>query len=140
MIELLYPTFGLNQIELKLVDDIDIQAKWEVVAEKSRLERVISNLLENAFRYSPAESTVKLDLTQDEEYITLTIDDQGVGVEPEVAKNLFQKFSQGKDSSGKAGLGLYFCRITIELWGGKIGFSPIPEGGSRFWFTLPKSS
>jgi hypothetical protein len=48
------------------------------------------------------------------------------------------KFSQGKDKSGKAGLGLYFCKITLERWGGSIGYLPRPEGGSRFWFRLPR--
>ncbi|MEM7725452.1 MAG: HAMP domain-containing sensor histidine kinase [Cyanobacteria bacterium P01_A01_bin.45] len=137
IIELLHPTFGLSKIELKLADDIDKQASWGVVAEKSRLERVIFNLLENALRYSPSGSTVKLNLKQDKEYITFMVEDQGIGVEPEVAKNLFQKFSQGQNVSGKSGLGLYFCRITVERWGGKIGFLPVPEGGARFWFKLP---
>nr|MDJ0773505.1 ATP-binding protein [Mastigocoleus sp. MO_167.B18] len=53
-------------------------------------------------------------------------------------QSLFKKFYQGKDKSGKSGLGLYFCRITIERWGGKIGYSPRPQGGSCFWFRLPK--
>jgi signal transduction histidine kinase len=138
VIQLLSATFALNKMQLQLAEDIDMSADWKVVGDKSRLDRVISNLAENAFRHSPPESTVTIGLRQEGEYIIVTVDDNGGGVAPEVADTLFQKFSQGKAKSGRAGLGLYFCRITIERWGGNIGYSPRPEGGSRFWFRLPK--
>jgi signal transduction histidine kinase len=138
VIQLLSATFAVNKMQLQLAEDIDMSADWKVVGEKSRLDRVISNLAENAFRHSPPESTVTIGLRQEGEYIIVTVDDNGGGVAPEVADTLFQKFSQGKAKSGRAGLGLYFCRITIERWGGNIGYLPRPEGGSRFWFRLPK--
>jgi CheY-like chemotaxis protein len=47
---------------------------------------------------------------------------------------------KGKQSGGKAGLGLYFCRITVERWGGSIGCVTLPEKGSRFWFRLPRAT
>ncbi len=138
VIQILTPTFALNKMHLELDLDVNILADWRVIGDKSRLERVIANLVENAFRYSPPESTVTVGLQQDGEYITVTVDDEGVGVSPDVAKSLFDKFSQGKSRSGRSGLGLYFCRITVERWGGKIGYSPRPQGGSRFWFSLLK--
>ena len=138
--ELLAPTFALNKIKIQLAANVDSNINWKVVGDKSRLERVVSNLLENAFRYSPPNSTVTINLQQDKKYILLTIDDEGSGVPPEITQTLFQKFSQGKDKSGKSGLGLYFCQITIERWGGKIGYSPRSEGGSCFWFRLPKAA
>ncbi len=79
-----------------------------------------------------------IDLQTDGDYILFTIDNQGSDVPPEIVNILFQKFSQGKNKSGRAGLGLYFCRITIERWGGKIGYLPNPKGGSRFWFRLSR--
>lgn len=138
VVELLTPTFALNEIRIELATNIDLNTNWKVVGDRSRLERVISNLLENAFRYSSPDSAVTINLQQDEQYILVTIDDEGSGVPLEVTQNLFKKFSQGKDKSGKSGLGLYFCRITIERWGGNIGYSPRDRGGSRFWFRLPK--
>lgn len=138
VVELLTPTFTLNKITIELVANIDLNINWKVVGDRSRLERVISNLLENAFRYSSPDSTVTINLQQDKQYIVVTIDDEGSGVPPEITQNLFKKFSQGKDKSGRSGLGLYFCRITIERWGGNIGYSPRDRGGSRFWFSLPK--
>ncbi len=138
VIELLAPTFALNKINIQLAANIDLNINWKVVGDRSRLERVISNLLENAFRYSSPDSTVNVNLQADEQYIVVTVEDEGSGVPSELTQSLFKKFYQGKDKSGKSGLGLYFCRITIERWGGKIGYSPRPQGGSCFWFRLPK--
>ncbi|NEU80821.1 HAMP domain-containing sensor histidine kinase [Nostoc sp. UIC 10630] len=130
--------FALNNIQLQLATNIDMTADWKVMADKSRLDRVISNLVENAYRYSKPDSIVTIDLQLDGQDVLVTIDDCGLGVPPEMEKNLFQKFSQGKGKSGRAGLGLYFCRITLERWGGMIGYLPRLEGGSRFWFRLPR--
>lgn len=138
VIEILTPTFTLNKMRLQLASNVDLTANWKVVGDKSRLDRVISNLAENALRHSPAGSVVTVGLQQDGEYVLVTVNDDGCGVAPEMAQNLFQKFSQGKGRSGRVGLGLYFCRITVERWGGEIGYSPRPEGGSRFWLRLPK--
>ncbi len=138
VVEFLTPTFALNRMQLKLASDVDAIADWRVIGDKSRLERVITNLAENAFRYSPSESTVTIDLKQDHNSILVNIDDKGSGVKSEMVASLFQKFSQGKGKTGRIGLGLYFCRITVERWGGQIGYSPLVDGGSRFWFCLPK--
>ncbi|ODH01551.1 ATPase [Nostoc sp. KVJ20] len=138
VIEFLKPSFALNHIQLQFAANIDKTIDWTVIGDQSRLDRVISNLVENAYRYSVPDSTVTIGLELDGEYVLVTVDDQGLGVSPEMVKNLFQKFSQGKDKSGRAGLGLYFCRITLERWGGIIGYLPRPEGGSRFWFRLPR--
>ncbi|MBH8571484.1 HAMP domain-containing histidine kinase [Nostocaceae cyanobacterium CENA369] len=138
VIELSQPTFILNNKQLQLTANINIAADWKVVGEKSRLDRLILNLVENAYRYSPLGSTVTIDLQPDGEYILLSVDDEGSGVPAEIVNTLFQKFSQGKHKSGRVGLGLYFCRITVEHWGGTIGYLPRQEGGSRFWFRLPR--
>ncbi|MBD2412699.1 ATPase [Nostoc calcicola FACHB-389] len=138
VIEFLKPTFSLKNIQLELDNEIDKTINWTVSGEKSRLDRVISNLVENAYRYSVQDSIVTISLQLDGDYILVNVDDRGSGVPPEMVKNLFQKFSQGKDKSGRAGLGLYFCKITLERWGGSIGYLPRPEGGSRFWFRLPR--
>jgi signal transduction histidine kinase len=133
--------FSLSKVELELDPSIDEDLDWSVVADKARLERVLSNLLGNALRYSPRGSTVTIGLAREEAgddgaRVLVSVADQGPGVPEDVAGRLFQKFSQGKGKAGSAGLGLYFCRITVERWGGSIGYSPRPEGGARFWFAL----
>ncbi len=140
VIEALEPNFRANHIKLELAGDINTPQDWKVIGEKSRLDRVLTNLVENAFRYSPSNSTVTIDLQQTEKEILISILDEGAGVPPEMSNHLFKKFSQGRNKVGKAGLGLYFCRITIERWGGKIGYSPRPHSGSQFWARLVKPS
>ena len=137
VVDALLLTFSLNEMNLQLNPDIDMSGDWKVVGEKLRLERVLSNLVENAFRHSPPNSTVTVDLKEDGKFILIAIDDEGSGVPQDISKRLFEKFSQGKEKSGRVGLGLYFCRITVERWGGTIGYSP-RSSGSRFWFRLPR--
>jgi signal transduction histidine kinase len=134
----LQPAFAQEGVQLQVAmeDDRD----WLVVGELSYLERIISNLLENALRHSPMGGTVKISCRQEQELIVVYIDDEGSGVPVELIGNLFQRFSQGEGRIGKAGLGLYFCRMMIERWGGKIGYAPLPTGGSRFWFRLLRPS
>jgi signal transduction histidine kinase len=134
----LSPAFFLNQINLQLDIGVDETREWKVIGEKSRLERIISNLVENAYRYSPPNSTVVIGIKDEGDFIKITVDDEGSGVEPEIAKNLFQKFAQSKSKPGRIGLGLYFCRMTVERWGGNIGYTNNLKGGSQFWFCLPK--
>lgn len=151
-VDLLNPIYALNQVKIKLNFEDKHQGNnngnhhnpnhqdWRVVGDRQRLERVITNLAENAFRYSPSNSLVTITLTHEPDQICFTIDDEGSGVAPELVPNLFKKFTQGQGKSGRLGLGLYFCRITIERWGGAIGYMNAPGGGSRFWFNLPHAS
>ncbi len=112
---------------------------WGVVAERTRLVRVLANLLDNALRHSRRDTTVTVGLAVDGEGVFLTVDDEGPGVPVELQPRLFDRFSHG-GPAGNIGLGLHFCRVTIEGWGGRIGQENRAGGGSRFWFRLPQSS
>ena len=69
------------------------------------------------------------------------MDDEGPGLPKVLPRDrLFALFSKGKDHPGKAGLGLYFCKITVERWGGTIGAETHEPRGSRFWFRLPRAA
>ena len=79
-------------------------------------------------------------LPDEGETIRFSIEDAGEGVPKNQVYRLFRKFAQGSGQTGQVGLGLYFCRITIEGWGGSIGYNPSSLGGACFWFRLPKPS
>lgn len=138
LVESYTPAFASAQVQIVTDPTVDWTREWRVSGERSRLDRVVANLLENALRHSPRGSTVTVGLHDDGAMILMTIDDEGAGIPEELHKQLFQKFVQGKEHSGKIGLGLYFCRITVEGWGGKIGYRPRETGGTRFWFRLPR--
>jgi hypothetical protein len=108
-----------------------------VVAERSRLERVLTNLIDNAIRHAPMSSLVLVSLRTSSDGAYVTVDDEGPGVSQELSDTLFEKFARDRRSGGKVGLGLYFCKMTIERWKGSIGYCALPVVGARFWFRLP---
>jgi signal transduction histidine kinase/CheY-like chemotaxis protein len=130
------PVFTAKNVRLEMQD---AHGSWGVRGEATRIERIFSNLLENAVRYSPAGSRVTIALEPDGDFIVARVDDEGPGLPPDLTPaQIFALFSKGKESGGKAGLGLYFCKLTVERWGGTIGCESLPGRGSRFWFRLPK--
>jgi signal transduction histidine kinase/CheY-like chemotaxis protein len=133
--------YAAKNVRLQLDEGIDLLAGWRVHAEATRIERIFSNFLENALRYSPAGSTVRIGLARDGEFVKAFVDDEGPGLPADLTPaRIFALFSKGKEGGGKAGLGLYFCRLTVERWGGTVGCESLPERGSRFWFRLPKAT
>jgi signal transduction histidine kinase/CheY-like chemotaxis protein len=138
---LLGPTFVAKGVRLADSSNVDLQSKWPVVAEESRLLRIFSNLLENALRYTPAGGRVTIGIEDEGDFLKAFVDDEGPGLPSDLRpEQIFGLFMKGKESGGKAGLGLYFCRITVERWGGSIGCVTLPERGARFWFRLPRAS
>jgi signal transduction histidine kinase len=107
-----------------------------VVGNDTRLFRVLTNLLDNAFRYSAPGGTVSLAVRREDGSVVVSVDDQGPGVSADVLPRLFEKFARGRDPGSGTGLGLFYCRITLEDWGGAIGYEPREEGGARFWIRL----
>ncbi len=114
--------------------ELEVGGELKVVGERTRLERILSNLLENALRHTGEGTTVTLGARAEGRFALLWVDDEGPGVAPEVAAHLFEI---GRSASGMSGIGLFSCRQTVEAWGGKIGYEPRPEGGAHFWFRLP---
>src|SRR5262249_62275176 len=135
------PRAGLQkQLTLQVPLVIDTMGDWWVVGAPARLERVIFTLLENAIRHSPVRAAVRVGITADAAGVVVTVDDEGPGVPPDLVGTMFEKFSQARANTGKVGLGLYFCRITIESWGGTLGYTPPATGGAQFWFRLPHAA
>jgi CheY-like chemotaxis protein len=135
------PTFEAKGVRLVVSSTVDPEGKWPVAAEESRLQRIFSNLLENALRYTPAGRRVTIGVEDEGDFLRAFVDDEGPGLPQDLRpEQIFGLFMRGKQSGGKAGLGLYFCRITVERWGGTIGCVSLPEKGSRFWFRLPRAT
>lgn len=113
----------------------------QVTADPMRLQQVLSNLLSNALKFSPAGSQVLLSAQALGGQIRILVVDQGPGVPAEFVDRLFEKFSQADASDrrqkGGTGLGLAISKELMERMGGCIGFYPRPGGGSVFWVELP---
>ena len=134
------PAFAEHGAAIQLDPKIDRAKKWEVVGDETRLRRIFTNLVENALRYSPKGTTVTLGADDEGEFVKAFVDDEGPGLpEADGPSRMFTLFGKGKTDGGKAGLGLYFCKITVERWGGTIGCEPRPQKGTRFWFRVPRA-
>jgi signal transduction histidine kinase/CheY-like chemotaxis protein/HPt (histidine-containing phosphotransfer) domain-containing protein len=137
--------FTARGVRLQLDPRLDSSLAWKVNGDASRIERIFGNLLENAMRYTPRGKSVTVGVEDKGAAILAFVDDEGPGLPPGDAKGssagkLFALFAKGKDRPGKAGLGLYFCKVTVERWAGAIGAENRPQGGSRFWFRLPRAA
>lgn len=111
-----------------------------VRADPARLERILTNLLSNALKYSPAGSVVTVTLSLGEEAIATAVHDRGPGIAPEDRPRLFQRYGRPADGRGAQpglGLGLYISRILVEAHGGRIWVESEVGAGSTFYFTLP---
>ena len=107
-----------------------------------RIEQVLSNLVGNAIKYSPAGTPVEVAVSQDDGRATVTVTDHGVGVAPEDRPHLFEAFRRGSRARGIAGLGLGLAvaRRIVEAHGGRIELDSAPTAGSIFHLILPVTS
>lgn len=135
---------GLAQergLEFRL--EITPAAKGWRRGDEVRLRQVISNLLANALKFTEAGSVVAR-IDADGDLLKVSVTDSGMGVAPERAPQLFEKFVQADASTtrrfGGTGLGLSICREILTLMGGEIDFTSTLGEGSCFSFTTPLAS
>ncbi len=103
------------------------------------VEQVLINLLENAAKYSPPASPLRIAARAEDGAIVVEVADRGPGVPPEQARRIFEKFYRmpGERVGGGAGLGLAICRGVVEAHGGRIWVDHRDGGGAVFRFTIP---
>lgn len=105
-----------------------------------RIERILYNLIENAAKYSPAESEIKISIENDDDDVTVAVADQGIGMPADKMAELFAPFQRLVDQTEHVkglGLGLVVCKRLVEAHGGKIWVKSQSGKGSTFYFTLP---
>jgi PAS domain S-box-containing protein len=124
--------------KLKITSLPDLPA---VQADKFRIAQVITNLVENATKFSPEGSPIEIEAKLNAGNVIISVADNGIGMSPEVVAKLFDRFYQSyRVVSGKTrgtGLGLVICKGIIEAHGGKIWVESQPGIGSRFSFSIP---
>lgn len=112
-----------------------------VEADRDLIERVILNLIDNAVKYSPPQSGIRVSLKHADSHIHFAVQDQGEGIPPELHDKIFEKFNRVRELTGHlktdTGLGLAFCKLAVELHHGKIWVESAVGKGSCFYFNLP---
>ena len=114
-----------------------------VMADPSRVREILTNLISNAIKFTPAGS-VTVSSSESGPMAEISVIDTGIGIAPEAHERIFEEFRQASDkisgTYGGTGLGLSIARKLTELQGGHMGVESAPGRGSRFWFTLPLRS
>jgi two-component system sensor histidine kinase KdpD len=110
-----------------------------ILVEATLIVQILSNLLENAAKYTPPGTTITISAAARQDDVLLTIEDDGPGLPPGDPERLFEKFQRGRVESNVAGvgLGLAISRAAARLHGGDIRAMERPGGGARFEINLP---
>jgi signal transduction histidine kinase len=123
--------------------ELDIDATLEAEADPDAFDRVVANLLTNAFRYGEAPVRVCAHEDRDGEALVVTVEDNGQGVAPEFVPRLFERFARAEASSASvigSGLGLAIAQSYARAHGGEIAYSDAEPTGARFELVLPSAS
>lgn len=143
------PLIDAKQQKLEVDAPADLPLVW---ADHKRTVQVFTNLVSNAYKYTPEGGTIRLKVERSvnrwdprgsPEVLHVAVTDTGIGISPDDQKKLFQKYyrtQEGKDMAPGTGLGLNIVKTLVELQGGLIWFESVFRQGSTFHFTLPLSA
>jgi signal transduction histidine kinase len=131
----------INATKGTAAGDRVVRPLYYVYADPDRLREVITNLFDNAVKYTP-EGKISLGVTGNDQVVQCYVKDTGPGIPSEDLPHLFQKFYRVDNSAtrtiGGTGLGLFICRKIIELYGGRIWAESDLGKGSSFYINLPR--
>lgn len=139
--EALSPQISEKRQELSLDLDVDV---LPVLADADRVIQIVTNLVSNAHKYTPAAGRITVRLRSEPGAVRIEIQDDGIGLAPEEQAQLFTKFFRANNRTtqevGGTGLGLTITRSLVEMHGGEISVTSAPGEGSTFAFTLPTTT
>jgi heavy metal sensor kinase len=124
---------------IRIIQEIDALAS--IQADKEKIQRLVANLLDNAIKYTPENGTVTLTVKPDENQVTVSIMDTGIGISEEDLPKIFNRFYRCDRSRSLQGigLGLSLAKAIVQSHHGTISVSSELEKGSTFTFTLPRT-
>ena len=126
-----------SRVEIDVPDDLSLQA------DRDAFDRVLSNLVTNAAKFSPAGTPIVVKAWSEGDVVTLSVADQGVGIPAEEHENVFDRFYQlgtgGRGPRHGTGIGLSIVRRYVELLGGRVWVESEVDRGATFFVTLPRS-
>jgi signal transduction histidine kinase len=121
--------------------DLDLEPLFPIYLDPALIIQVLTNLIDNAIKYSPRGSQVRIRTVEKGDFVEIAVEDTGPGIPPEESERLFSKFFRGKaggEAGSGSGLGLYLAQYFIDLHKGTLRFERPENGsGSRFVLKLP---
>jgi signal transduction histidine kinase len=116
----------------------------DVFADEEKIGSVISNLLSNAVKYSQKGTTIEINCTHLGNEVEVSVKDEGIGVKPEDAAHLFDRYYRVDNPNfshvSGFGIGLYLSAEIVKQHGGRIWIESLPDAGSTFYFALPDTA
>jgi signal transduction histidine kinase len=143
--ELVEGALGVHRVAaedrgVRLTQEVSPEAE-EVEVDAERVQLVLSNLVANGVRHTPAGGEVSIRVSREGARVRFEVKDTGEGIAPEEQARIFEKFYRAPGApAGGAGLGLSIARDIVHAHGGEMGVVSAPGQGSTFWFTLPQSA
>ncbi len=133
-----------KRAHLRFTKSISVDAPYLLLGDDVRIQQVLINLTANALKFTPQGfvrvSVSALEQTDHEVTLRFEVRDTGIGIPPENAGRIFDRFTQAHPGIhrqyGGSGLGTTICKHVVELMGGVIGFESQPGKGTTFWFTV----
>lgn len=128
----------LDNKNIRLVYNLDPEIK-KLAFDDSKSQIILSNLLMNALKYSEPNTEITISAQKQNEFVRISVSDQGIGLKDIDISRLFTRFYQGKQKQdiNSSGIGLSYSRVLVELQGGHIGATDNAEKGATFYFELP---
>lgn len=150
-LEFVYSDIDLNALFQELEESAQLRQKNDAVVirylpempdcfvniEKNRLTQVVTNMMNNAMKFTPSGSITFGYHLKNTDFLYFYITDTGYGIEKDKKDTVFGRFVKLDSFSQGTGLGLSICQSIVENLGGEIGVESEPGKGSTFWFTLP---
>lgn len=151
-IELEYSTFYVDELLEEMIKDFHRTTKshtisfknhahFKMSADRYRISQVLVNLISNAIKFSPEGKKVMLSAVEKGRWITISIKDYGIGIEPKYQTEIFERFFQTEHrklySASGLGLGLYLSSEIVKKHGGRIWVESELGRGSTFFFSIP---
>jgi signal transduction histidine kinase len=119
----------------------DTDAVCDVRADPDRLAQVVTNLLSNALKFSPAQDEVVVAIEEATDVVRISVRDHGAGISVDFMPHIFERFAQADATNvrqnGGTGLGLSIVKQIVDRLGGEVGFADAPGGGTIFHVALP---
>ncbi|MBM3449854.1 MAG: PAS domain-containing protein [Armatimonadetes bacterium] len=133
--------FSLDAATRSTTLTVEADEAIALTADRDRLEQAVSNLVENALKYTPTGSHVRLSAARSGDAVQIVVEDDGPGIPAAHLQRVFERFYRADPSrsrrSGGTGLGLAIVKHVVSVHGGRAEAFNRPEGGARFVLTLP---
>jgi len=124
---------------ISLVNDLSSNNELLAYADEHALSQVVINLISNAVKFSPVETSVRLSSLSSNQMLRFCVSDQGPGISDEDQLRIFQPFERIRTNAyvEGSGIGLTVCKNIMEMMDGQIGVESQPGEGSTFWIDIP---